>query len=164
MIIVCLQNYQLLLFLAFPGSFKLKRGILPRIPKRGILLRMKLFNKKLNGGIAHLKPFPGSKAKQMDNHAIPFLEEHQYDAAVMHVGINDLLKSRANINVSEIEKDIVNIALRCQSHNIATIFISSIVYSTKISHTKIQKLNGQSLNECTKYGFRLVDNGAVSKR
>ena len=58
---------------------------------------------------------------------------------------------------------IVNIALHCRSHNIAIIFISSIVYSTKISHTKIQELNGLLLNECTKYGFHLVDNGAVSK-
>ena len=70
----------------------------------------------------------------MDHHVIPVLEEHQYDAAVIHVGINDLLKSRTNINVSEITKDIINIALRCRSHNIATIFISSIVYSTSFSY------------------------------
>ena len=101
-------------------------------------LRMKEFNENLNGRIAHLKLFPGSKAKQMDHHAITILEEHQYDAAVIHFGINDLLKSRTNINVSEIAKDIINIALRCRSHNIATTFISSIVYSTNISHTKIQ--------------------------
>ena len=43
-------------------------------------LSMKEFNKNLNGGIAHLKPSPGSKAKQMDHHAIPILKEHQYDA------------------------------------------------------------------------------------
>ena len=126
-------------------------------------LRMNEFNKYLNGGIAHLKSFPGSKAKQMDHHVIPTLEEHQYDAAVIHVGINDLLKSRTNINVSEITMDIINITLRCRSHNIATIFISSIVYSTKVSHTIIQKLNELLLNECTKYDFHLVDNGAVSK-
>ena len=124
---------------------------------------MKEFNKYLNGGIAHLKPFPGSKAKQMDHHVIPILEQHQYDAAVIHVGINDLLKRRTNINASQIAKDIINIALRCRSHNIAIIFISSIVYSTKVSHTIIQKLNELLLNECTKYDFHLVDNGAVSK-
>ena len=61
--------------------------------------RMKEFDKNLNGSIAYLKPFPGSKAKQMDHHAIPTLEEHQYDPAAIHVGINDLLKSRTNINV-----------------------------------------------------------------
>ena len=96
-------------------------------------LRMKEFNIYLNGGIAHLKPFPGSKAEKMDHHVIPILEEHQYDAAVIHVGINDLLKSRTNINVSEITKDIINITLRCRSHNTATIFISTIVYSTSFS-------------------------------
>ena len=97
-------------------------------------LRMKEFNKYLNGGIAHLNPFPRTKAKQMDHHVIPILEEHQYGAAVIHVGIKDLLKNRTNINVSEIAKDIINIAFRCRSHSIATIFISSIAYSTKVSH------------------------------
>ena len=126
-------------------------------------LRMKEFNKNLNGGIAHLKPFPGSKAMQMDHHAIPILEEHRYDTAAIPGGINDLLKSRTNINVSEIAKDIINITLRCRSHNFATIFISSIVYSIKVSHTIIQKLNQLLLSQCTKYYFHLVDNGAVSK-
>ena len=46
---------------------------------------------------------------------------------------------------------------------IATIFISSIVYRTKVSHTIIQKLNGLLLNECTKYGLHLVNNGAATK-
>ena len=83
-------------------------------------LRMKEFTKNLHGSIAHLKPFPGSTAKQMDHHTLPILQEYQYAATAIHVGINDLLKCRANINVNEIAKDIVNIALRCRSH-IATI-------------------------------------------
>ena len=78
----------------------------------------------------------------MDHPTIPGLEEHQYDAAATHVGINDLLKSCSNINVNNIAKDIINIAFRCRSHNTATIFISTIVYSNKVSHTIIQKLNG----------------------
>ena len=126
---------------------------------------MKEFNKSLNGGIARFKLFPRSKAKQMDHHAIPILEEHQYDDPVIHAGINDLLKSCTNINISEIVKDIINITLRCRSHNIATIFISSIVYSTKISHTKSQKLNGLLLNEFTnnlwREGVHLVESGKV---
>ena len=124
---------------------------------------MKEFNRNLNGSIAHLKPFPGSKAKQMDHHSIPILEEHQYDAATIHVGINDLPKSRTNIDANEIAKAIINLALHCWRHNVATIFISSIVYSTNISHTIIQRLNGLFLNECTNYAFHLVDKGAVYK-
>ena len=92
------------------------------------------------------KPFRRSKAKQIDHDAIPIFDKHQYNAAIIHVGINDLLTSRTRIKVSEIAKHIVNVALRSRSHNIATIFISSIVYSTKISHTKIQGLNRLLLN------------------
>ena len=32
---------------------------------------MKEFNKKLGGRIDHPKPFPGSKARQMDHYDIP---------------------------------------------------------------------------------------------
>ena len=96
--------------------------------------------------------------QSMDHDVIPILEEHQYDAAAIHLGINDLLKSRTNINVREIAKDTINTALRYRSHNAATIFISSIVYSTIVSHTIIQKLSEQLLNGCTRCGFHLVDN------
>ena len=115
-------------------------------------LRVKEFNKNLDRGIAHLKPFLRSKTKQMDY--LPY--------QAIHVGINDLLKSPKD-NVNEIPKDVMNIALSCRSHNIATTFIFSIVYSTKVSHTIIQKLNGLLRNECTKYNFHLLDRGAVSK-
>ena len=64
----------------------------------------------------------------MDHPTIPILEEHQYDAAAIQVGISELLNCRTNINVNEIAKDIINIALRCQIHNIATMFIFSMVF------------------------------------
>ena len=59
-------------------------------------LRMGELNRHINGGRVHLKSFPGSEAKQLNHHTIPILEEHQYDAAAIHVGINDLLKGMSN--------------------------------------------------------------------
>ena len=75
-----------------------------------------------------------------------------------------MLKSRTNTNVNEVTKNIINVVLRCRSHNIATIFISIIVYSSKVSHKIIKKLNELLLNACTKDGFHLIGNGAVSKK
>ena len=80
----------------------------------------------------------------------------------IYVGINDLLNSSSKKSVDEICDDIIKIALRCRSHNIATIFISSIAYSTKVNLQLIHNLNGLLYNACTKYGFHFVDNGAVS--
>ena len=39
--------------------------------------------------------FPGEKAKQLNYHTNPTLSEHQYDAAIIHVGINDLLNAKS---------------------------------------------------------------------
>ena len=72
---------------------------------------MKEFNKNLNGGIAH--------------HTIPVLEEHQYDAAAIHVVLM-ICEKVPQTYVNRIAKDIINIALRCRSHNIATVFISKV--------------------------------------
>ena len=123
-------------------------------------LSMGKFNSCINGANVQLKSFPGCKAMQLDHHTIPILQEQYYDAAGIHVGINDLLNSSSKKSVDEICDDIIKIGLRCRSHNIATIFIS---YSTKVNLQLIRNLNGLLYNACTKYGFHFVDNGAVSK-
>ena len=111
------------------------------------------FNSCVNGANVQLKSFHGCKAMQLNHHTIPILQEQYYDAAGIHVGINDLLNSSSKKSVDEICDDIIKITLRCRSHNIATIFISSVAYSTKVN---LQL-------RCTTYGFHFVDNGAVSK-
>ena len=52
---------------------------------------MKKFNSLLNGGVAHLKSFTRLKPKQLSQSIIPILEEYKYDAAILYVGIKDLL-------------------------------------------------------------------------
>ena len=100
---------------------------------------------------------------ELDHHTIPILQEQYYDAADIHVAINNLLSSSSKKSVDQIYGDIIKIVLRCCSHNIATIFISSIAYSTKVNLQLIRNLNGLLHNACTKYGFHFVNNGAFSR-
>ena len=44
-----------------------------------------------------LKAFSGAKARQL-NHTILLLEDSTYDAAAIHVGINDLLSNIKSTN------------------------------------------------------------------
>ena len=117
------------------------------------------FNSCINEANVQLKSFPVCKAMQLDHHTIPILQEQYKDAAGIHVGINDLLNSSFKKSVDEICDDIIKTAI----YNIATIFISSSAYSTKVNPQLIRNLNGLLYNACTKYGFHFVDNGAVSK-
>ena len=121
------------------------------------------FNSCINGANVQLKSFSRYKAKQLNHHISPILQDQYYDAAGIHVGINDRLNSSSKKSVNKICDDIIKIALRCSSYNIATIFISTIAYSTKVNLQLFRILNGLLYNACTKYGFHFVDNGAVSK-
>ena len=121
------------------------------------------FSSCINGANVHLKLFPGCKEMQLNHHTIPVLQEQYYDAAGIHVGIKDLLNSSSKKSPDEICDDIIKIALRCRSHNIATILISRVAYSTNVNLQLIRNLHCLLYNACTKYGFHFVDNGAVSK-
>ena len=45
-----------------------------------------------------MKAFPGVKARQLNHHTIPLLEDNAYDAAAIHVGINDFLSNVKSTN------------------------------------------------------------------
>ena len=75
-----------------------------------------------------MKAFPGEKARQLNHYTIPLLEDNTDDAAVIQVGINDLLSNVKSTN--EICKEIVDTGLKCRNNNIGMIFISSIAYSS----------------------------------
>ena len=124
-------------------------------------LRMGEFNQFLQEGKAYLKPFPGAKAKQLNHHATVVLAQHQYDSAIIHVGINDLLNGSS---IKQISKDVIEIAQQCRNRSIGKVFVSGIVYCTKVRYETIQNLNKSLYEECRKYGFCFIDNGAVSEK
>ena len=127
-------------------------------------LRMGEPHRRINGGKAHLKSFAGSKANQLNHHKIPILEEHQYDAAAIHVGINDILKGMPNnVTVDSICNDILEIALRCRNRNNSEVFISNVAYSSKVSNELILQLNNFLYKRCIEHGYSFINNGAVSK-
>ena len=62
-----------------------------------------------------------------------------------------------------VARDVVDIALQCRIHNTGTVFISSIVYSTKVNYELQCKLNNFLHEECVKNGF-FIDNSPVTER
>ena len=55
---------------------------------------MKDFSEAIRGGIVYLKPFPSLKAAQLNHHVKPTLQEYAYDAAIIHLGITDILRGK----------------------------------------------------------------------
>ena len=93
-------------------------------------MKMKQLSFQVKEGRIDLKAFPGAKANQLNNYVIPMLEEFDYDCATIHVGINDILRSKDMSELKDLPKKIMQIGITCQRYNIGKIYFSSILPST----------------------------------
>ena len=71
-------------------------------------MRMKDLNSRAKGGKIHLKSFPGAKASQLNHYIKPTLEEYKYDCAIIHVGINDILRNKNDTDMNKLPESISN--------------------------------------------------------
>ena len=60
-----------------------------------------------------LKAFPGAKTNQLNHYVVPTLEEFVYDCAIIHVGINDILRSKDMSELKELPKKAMQIGRTC---------------------------------------------------
>ena len=70
------------------GNIALFSDIIPRG------MNIKEINRQIQGRRIHVKAFPGAKSTQLNHYVTPTLEEYGYDAAIIHVSINDILRSK----------------------------------------------------------------------
>ena len=101
-------------------------------------------------------------AKQLSYHTTPIFEEYEYDAAILHVGINDLLRfDRNSTTLTSVCDDVINAGLRCRNFNIGKTFISSVAFCSKVAADKLRKLNSFMYQACEQHGLTFIDNGPV---
>ena len=126
---------------------------------------MDKFNSYVENGQTDLKAFSGARANQMNKLMVTSLKANDYDIAIVHVGINDLL-NRRNIDdscIEEICNDIINVGMRCRDFNIGMIFISGITYSARICVDTLSRVNKRLQNICCNNGFFFVNESTVSE-
>ena len=126
-------------------------------------LKMKQFNSHIHSGKVYLKAFPGAKEDQLNHHVKPSLEEYEYDAAIIHVGINDILRGKGAKEVNDISRKIMNIAETCRNCNIPKIFKSSIIRCSRTT-VDIDYINGKITELCIQNNYEFISNVQINKR
>ena len=56
-------------------------------------MNIKEINRQIQGDRIHVKSFPGAKSTQLNHYVTPTIEKYRYDAVIINVGINDILRS-----------------------------------------------------------------------
>ena len=85
---------------------------------------IKEIKRQIQGGRIRVKAFPGAKSTQPNHYVNPTLEEYSYDAAIIHVGINDIPRSKQE-ELDKLPENIIKERNTCQKYNIGKIYISN---------------------------------------
>ena len=68
------------------------------------------------------------------------------------------------MSIEQISKDVIELAQQCRIRSIGKAFVSGIIYCIKVRYKAIQITNKSLYEECMKYGFCFIDNGAILEK
>ena len=127
-------------------------------------IRVREFNYEIKNGYAKFKTFPSSDSREILHYVNPTLEFGNYDTAVLHFAVNDLMQ-KAFSKSDPVENLIENIrkaAVKCMSHGVSKVFVSAIVRNKRIPESVIEEINKKFSFMCKNNNFTFVDNSSIS--
>ena len=87
----------------------------------------------------------------------PALKNKKIDAALQHVGVNDLLNDESQDSVQNLLGNLKQIGLKCKSAGVTRILISGIVVNNKLTSVYISSVNQRISNMCQGNSFVFID-------
>ena len=89
--------------------------------------------------------------------------KNSYDAAIIHVGINDILRSKHYDELDKLPGNIIKEGNICQKYNIGKIYISAILPSTRLN-INIFDINKKLHDLCMKYNFEFIHHEQITTK
>ena len=118
-------------------------------------MNIKEINRQIQGDRIHIKAFPGAKSTQLNHYVTPSLEEYSHDASIIHVGINNILRSKHYDELDKLPGNIIKVASTCQKNNIGKMCISAILPSTR-TNISIFDISKNLCDLCMKYNLSII--------
>ena len=115
----------------------------------------------MRSGRARFKHFLGASSKELLHCIDPTLEEQNFEAAIIHLGINDILYDSSSRQINLLLQNIKNIGKKCKSYKLKCIFISSLTFNTRIYGKLLNEINEMIEPVCLKNGYHYIENGNV---
>ena len=119
------------------------------------------FNKTLRSGWARFKHFPGASSKDLLHYIDPTLEEQNFEAAIIHTGINDILYESSSRQINLLLQNIKEIGKKCKNYKVKYVFMSSLTFNTRVSRKLLNEVNEMIERVCLEDGYHYIENGNV---
>ena len=123
---------------------------------------MRDFNRELNTGHAKIRTFPGAISKEFPHYLTPALEDGNFDIAILHFGVNDLLRNRNQSEaVDELILNMKKTATKCISFGVRKVIVSCIVFNKRVANSFVDEANSKSISMCKHNSFEYIITGYI---
>ena len=69
------------------------------------------------------------------------ITRRSFNSALIHIGINDILKDQSDLQCESLTRNILEISQRCKEHGIEEIIISSLVVTERVDPNLLARVN-----------------------
>ena len=126
-------------------------------------IRVRDFNRELNTGNARIRTFPVAFSKEFPHYITPTLEDGNFDIAILHFGVNDLLRNRTQSEaVYELIINLEKTATKCISCGVRKVIASSIVCNKRVPKSLVHEANSKIISMRKHNSFEYLNNGNIS--
>ena len=85
--------------------------------------------------------------------------ENQFETAILHMGVNDLLKWDSNIK--DVTNSVINIGNEFLTYGIKSMFVSGFIINNRLYSEFISTMNNGLKLDCVKYGYNFIGNSNI---
>ena len=79
----------------------------------------------------------------------------------IHVGVKDLIKDNSQSNVEKYISNVEKMVQKCRNYGVKKIFISSLVFSTKVSLSLLKQIHKKLVEMSGFLDFEYLDNSNI---
>ena len=109
-----------------------------------------IFNKKIEDRRTRLKYFPGALSWNIEHYVNLTLEETEFDVAIIHVAVKDLLNCEGDINqINTILRNIEHTVYKCIQYGVKNIILSGLTITNRLPEQLIKDFNISTCNICS---------------
>ena len=127
-------------------------------------IRIREINTFIKNGKTKMVSFPRAVSKEISHYLDIHLTNSSPDAVILHVGVNDLLKDNSKSKVENLDKNLRCMVDKCHTYGVKNVFISGLVYTTRIGLPVLERTHEMIVNHCYKLAVCYVDNRHIRRK
>ena len=118
-------------------------------------------NNSIRSGRVRFRNLPGGTSGELFHYMDTTLAEGNYDTAIVHIGINDIINNDSSTKVEDLVLNLEKIAIELKKYGIKNLCLSGLVFTTRVYLPLLNQVNKCVLDICKAHNISFINNDNI---